>query len=271
MPPRSTYRRQHIQSILRVFRRRGVDWPEFGEFLLWLFGPGGRFELRTSDCRHAPGGIHHEHLSDIQVLPCVTTGVPDHPKAPKLVVSDLRSRAREFLHSIGYGTILPWGDVVGPALVMSDSEEEELEGELEGENPPVTGDGSWGELSFGHLAGELHSDPYLPSSDPVPGASRRSTGIRAYVLTYLVRFARDPIRLEEEVRRLFDDTLVVCHLCGCGSRRLGCVEPTHLTLGQQSENIEHAHYHHVLAQSTEVQYLPLVRIIRTMSNGEGLL
>src|SRR6267154_4527663 len=119
-------RRQHIQSVLRIFRRRGVDgkegMPLMAAFLNSLFGLGGSYALTVQSCRHQPGG-KHDAQALLRKLPCRCCGTADGVKAPKLVVSDLRKKARAFCKVHGRGEIQAWRSVEPPGIATEEAEE----------------------------------------------------------------------------------------------------------------------------------------------------
>lgn len=113
-----------------------------------------------------------------------------------------------------------------------------------------------------HVA-EADSDPVRASSvGPVSGQQRASTGVRAYIFTYLWHISkRDESAFNTAIQQLCEANRVVLHLCGCGlpvGGINGCTEPTHLRLGTDAENREHTHQHAVLRRMTGQNY-PVVK------------
>jgi hypothetical protein len=259
-------RRQHIQSVFRVFRRRGVSGEEsmsfMAGFLDSLFGSGGAHALAVQPCRHCPGGRHYARAI-MGLAPCVTGGTRDGGKAPKLVVSDIRKKARAFCRSRGRGTILPW-DGTELRAVSEEAEEayeESLESQWDEDDEPVDAVGAGRDA----WAGNLDSDPVRDSSAE---STRRTTGCRAYVFTFLWGKRRDPALFMRAVRDLCavgDFAVDVLHLCGCGlpdGRSNGCCEPTHLVLGSREQNSAHRSFHEVVRQINQPDnYRGVVRVL----------
>ena len=132
---------------------------------------------------------------------------------------------------------------------------------------------SWAEEAGLRMGAELSSSP-LHSSDA--GAVRVTTGIRVHVLAYLAGFRTDTAALQGAYHRLRDTSMPILHLCGCGicGPGKGCTEPTHLRLGNQAENITHAHCHAVLSCLTadRQEYETVRGIINSrVPNGSGLI
>jgi hypothetical protein len=108
---------------MSIFRHRHGTWRDLGNFLKFIFqdvpstGVGETPSLKVIGCRHNPGGreyptlmagrdspVHYPMFDpEIHYQPCVTLGSFDEGKNPGLVVSDLCSKAKDYLASIGKG------------------------------------------------------------------------------------------------------------------------------------------------------------------------
>lgn len=129
MPPKAgagaaNTRRQHIQSVIRVFRRRGAKFEDIRDFLEGLFGPTGRYQFRPINCRHGQNQRHDAVLMNL--IRCCASGINDGAKAPKLVVADLRNLARSFCRSRNL-KLLPWQNRFDTALADWSDDGEERE------------------------------------------------------------------------------------------------------------------------------------------------
>jgi hypothetical protein len=97
---RSTNRGDHLKNLARVFRRRGCDWADLGQFLHWLFyDQESPHRLSNLNCRHDPSGLGHSYNGS---RPCTTTGTRDKGKAMKFVSFDLRILARKWCSENGF-------------------------------------------------------------------------------------------------------------------------------------------------------------------------
>jgi len=266
-------RGDHLKNLVRIFRRRGCDWEVFGDFLEWLFySQESPNRLSVLSCRHDPAKGVNAHVYDGTTC-CMTSGTRDNGKAMKFVSFDIRSLAREWCEREGYSKlrvteasrrVVPVFPIETEVGVLDDDELDELSGADED---------TWAEQLGLDMSAEFSSSP-LHTSDA--GASRTSTGIRAHVLAYLARFRAVPAELEVQYRLLRDTSAPILHLCGCGICNHGkaCIEPSHLRLGTQQENINHGHWHAMLNASvsgSKAEYDWLVRFIRERCpDGHGI-
>ena len=271
-------RRRHLMSVMRVFNRRGIRATDDGvalvrEFLGTYFDPAAVNGLRLIQCRHAPTRPHDvslltvasvPHLATRNIVPCRTACQRDSPKSPKVRVDTLRNAARRFLNRKGHGEILPDGVNVDGLEARDEDGEELAESQLELDEER--------EAAFGE---EFTSEPYAPSSDRPEGGRSVSTGMRAYVLSYLWDRATSVASFTSALEQLCDDdketAVDVLHLCGCGlpgsdsvmatpgyATHGGCVEPTHLILGSASENRDHRAFHHTTSGLNRASYLAVL-------------
>ena len=262
----------HLKTILRVFRRRGAGTLEFAKFLNYLFSAGGPHALRRVGCRHNAGRQHDAML--IGESYCSTTGSLDANKAPKLVVSDIRKKARVFLDSSGYGTILDWQERLLDVWGVSDSALEVGDPDSELDDSEVVGLDHITDLersSILDLVGYLDSDPVCSSPPRDYQGLRATTGLRAYVLTWLWAKRNDPDLLDAGIRQIKQaaesGSELFLHRCGCGLSQVngsahGCAEPSHLYLGPQLANSNHTSYHFTLRQLDNAGYSTVLPIMR---------
>jgi hypothetical protein len=229
--------------------------------------------LRATECRHA---VNHEHDPRVRgEFCCRTTGFLDGNKAPKLVVADIRSRARVFLASEGYGTILDWeGDCVDRwgiwPSVQGVGESSDDEADDEHSLSSLT-DSTRGRAVL-DLDGYLDSDPVQSSPLRDRTGPRLSTGLRAYVLTWLWSRRADPDTLDDGIRQIYlnantQEVNWFLHTCGCGlstvnGQPAGCVEPSHLVFGPREANSNHEAYHRTLRQLPRSEYTTVLLIMR---------
>lgn len=112
-----------------------------------------------------------------------------------------------------------------------------------------------------------------------PNASRSSTKIRVATLAYLHKFSQRPVQLRTAFRTLRNTELCVLHLCGCGVKFhdrdsgqdcAGCVERTHLKLGDPSENRTHLIWHKAMSVVSDPNYVDLCRIVHDTPLCDGL-
>lgn len=162
----------------------------------------------------------------------------------KFVSFDIRALARKWCDDCEFIKL----KVNAPAFRIFEVADEDSETDESLDETVGAGQDSWAEEAGLQMGAEFSSSP-LHSSDA--GASRVTTGIRVHVLAYLAGFRADPVAVQSAYHRLRDTSESILHLCGCGictSQGKGCTEPTHhLRLGNQAENITHAHCHAVLA------------------------
>jgi len=258
MEDQSAFR--HVNSILRVFRRRGAGTPEFAEWLATLFGPMGTRAREDLSCRHGQGEVH-DVVEIFDWQPCWSAGTRDAGKAPKLVVQRMREQARVFLAANGYVADLDWSQplpTVNDFVHATGARRAALQNQ-------------WSALTG--LCAELDSDPVTQDARDLDGPHKRSisTGVRTYVMTYLRGLRDDLDALEEGIRTLYQlqtNGDMFLHGCGCGQSYLGdgtlasCVEPSHLTFGSRQANANHVHYHFVLGQLDRAGYCRSLGIMR---------
>jgi hypothetical protein len=265
-------RGDHLKNLVRIFRRRGCDWDDFGRWLEYVFySHESKHRLSVlSGCRHDPakGPLCHTFSG---TTCCMTSGTKDNGKAMKFVSFDLRDSAREWCATEGHSklAITEASVKASPAI---QPEEDVLDDSVLDEQEAGDED-TWAEQLGLNMSAEFSSSP-LHSS--VVDAPRTSTGIRAHVLAYLAKFRADPAELEVQYRLLRDTPTPILHLCGCGICNHGpaCIEPGHLRLGNQRENLNHAHWHAMLKASEGgpiADYLWLCRFIEEKCpDGQGV-
>lgn len=109
-----------------------------------------------------------------------------------------------------------------------------------------------------------------------PEQARKSTKLRAATLAYLLNFANSPTAFAREWRRMKRGDEDVLHLCGCGicsrspsgEKLGGCVEKSHLRLGDQVENNKHREWHTVMRSTDDAaDYVDLIRISHKDASG----
>jgi len=95
---------------------------------------------------------------------------------------------------------------------------------------------------------------------------RETTKLRVMTLAYLWNFRKDAEGLRRAFKDLTDGRHWILHLCGCGMpaqyvdrenrqvRYSGCVEGTHLMLGDSEVNRRHLDWHKVMAHAKAEDY-----------------
>lgn len=176
----------------------------------------------------------------------------------KFVSYDLRKSAREWLEKEGCSKLATVEALDKPVFPMEPEggDSDDLDSDDDRED-------TWAEQLGLGMSAEFSSSPVQSSC---AGGPRTSTGIR--VLGYLAQFRYDPAVLAIHYRLLRDSPAPLLHLCGCGicnDGQKGCIEPSHLRLGTQEENLNHTHWHAVLkaaADGPKPEYDWLVRFIQ---------
>lgn len=122
----ATGRRKHLGRIAPIFYHRGATWGDFGCFLENFFRGNlhvkktGTVYFHEQKCRHNASGCHHALLQSSRELPdqypmfnherytrpCLSFGKGEEGKNMGFVVSDVCTRARKFLESIGKGVMM---------------------------------------------------------------------------------------------------------------------------------------------------------------------
>ena len=262
MSSRTATRGDHLKNLVRIFRRRGCDWGEFGDFLCYLFETSP-FRLSALGCRHSPSHGDLAHTAE-GTLPCRTCGSKDSGKAMKFVSYDLRVLARQWCMDQGHVYLSIADRHQRSAPVFSITREDNTLDDSVIDSSVAGDEDTWAESLGLGLAAWGSSSPLRSSQED---ATRTSTGVRVHVLAYLYRFWDSPVQLEMAYHRLRDSSDSILHLCGCGICRhgdKGCTEPSHLYLGTQQENLSHAHWHAVLENLTQdiAEYQTVLEIIR---------
>lgn len=99
-------RGDHLKNLVRIFRRRGCDWEDFGRFLEYLFySQGSRYRLSVLGCRHDPAHGQTAHSYNGTTC-CMTSGTRDNGKGMKFVSYDLRELAREWCATEGHSKLV---------------------------------------------------------------------------------------------------------------------------------------------------------------------
>lgn len=118
-------RRKHLGRIALIFYHRGGTWQDFGLFLERFFAGSlhvkktGTVYFHEQKCRRNTSGRHHAFLQSGRTQPdqypmfnherysrpCLSFGKGEEGKNTGFVVSDVCTRARKFLESIGKGEI----------------------------------------------------------------------------------------------------------------------------------------------------------------------
>jgi hypothetical protein len=259
-------RKKHLGRLALVFYHRGATWQDLGTFLEDLFSgalhkKGKGFHVQK--CRHAPSGRHYGVLQsaaqapdqypmfnhDRYSHPCLSFGKGERGKATGMIVSDICTRARVFLESIGKGVIKRHS---GTDEDNDPDTEAELEGQIpsrvrspEGPEDNATTNlpsdmssedefGPW-DLTEEDIEG-IFEEPEaertitagtdilmselsdFPSSELSgdPTDRRSTTKMRVATLAYLWKFSRAPASLRMAFRTLRQGDDSVLHLCGCG-------------------------------------------------------
>jgi hypothetical protein len=249
-------RGDHLRNLARVFRRRGCDWADFGQFLNWLFyDQESRHRLSNLNCRHDPQGTSHSYNGS---LPCTTTGVRDKGKAMKFVSFDLRILAREWCADNGFNLLeVADRDVRhSPAFHAgggdSSTDDDFIDSASAGD------DDTWA-FRMGLGMSRFSSSSPLRSSQE---EERRLTGLRVHVLAFLSNFWDDPVQLEMHWELLVTTQEPLLHLCGCGichDQDRACTEPSHLRLGTRQVNDYQTAWHQALTVTADdAEYQSLV-------------
>jgi len=267
---RSTNRGDHLKNLARVFRRRGCDWADLGQFLHWLFyDQDSPHHLSNLNCRHDPSGLGHSYNGS---RPCTTAGTRDKGKTMKFVSFDLRILAREWCSENGFQ--LTGGGRPSLMRRASACSRSRGRGSASGndliDSTAPGDDDTWaknlgsGTLSFGS------SSPLHSSQEE---GERRSTGLRVHILAFLCNYWDDPVQLEGQWNALVTTQTPLLHFCGCGvchNQDRACTEPSHLRLGTREENDYQTGWHQLLTTCQDrTEYLWLCRFLNQRQGVTG--
>lgn len=267
-------RGDHLKNLARVFRRRGCDWADFGQFLHWLFyDHESPHRLSDLNCRHDPSNRNHSFNNS---RPCQTTGTKDKGKAMKFVSFDLRALARQWCRENGF-TLLAVADRQTrntPCVFPQRHEDGDLSSDDDFVDSAGAGDDdSWAVTVGLGMSRYGVSSPLRSSIEPEE--KRVTTGLRVHVLAYLARWWDDSAELEKNWDLLVGTSTSILHLCGCGICHNGdkaCTEPSHLRLGTQKENDYHTAWHLAVEHTQSLdEYRLVVGVIQRCPGGQGVI
>ena len=206
-------RGDHLKNLARVFRRRGCDWADFGQFLHWLFkSHESQHRLSILDCRHDPSGRNHSFNGS---KPCYTTGTKDKGKAMKFVSFDLRILARQWCSDNGFDLLAVAERQTrnAPAFLIGEDGDTSNDDDVI-DSALACDDDSWAVNAGLGMSRYGSSSPLRSSVEPEE--KRVTTGLRVHVLAFLARWWDDPAELEKNWDLLVGTSTPILHLCGCG-------------------------------------------------------
>jgi len=216
-------------------------------------------------CRHGSGQKHDLTMDWPRVKVCHVSGTFDSGKHRKIVSTDVRSLAREWISvHIPHASRGPLSadEEELEASHIEAPEEDEVALSIPPQLPSIAVD----------FSGSFESGRSTP---PV----QVRTGLRVHRLTYLLGVweaaapAARAYALKVAAQELeADGDLEILHLCGCGlcsadAKDDGCVEPSHLRAGSKKENALHKEYHSVLSQISARDYVSVRAAIRNDCKG----
>lgn len=221
-------------------------------------------------CRHGSGQKHDLTPDWPAFRVCSVSGTFDLGKHRKIVAHTVRELAREWIvGSVPHATVSP--------LSNDEEEREAAANETPEDMPPVASP------AIPTIAAAFSSSFATGASSPQGPAVR--TGMRVHHLTYLLGVWERAERSEKAhslraaaMELEGREDAEVLHLCGCGlclnktDKNDGCVEPSHLRVGDKTENGLHTQYHSVLRQTSAANYRLVRSAIRDdCRGGFGLL